>query len=335
MKTEIQKVNTGSERIRWIDTIRLWLMFEVYSGHLCDEFTEQYYYHPVIMFIQGVPMGKFAVQFFGLLLGFFATKAGRKGKKGFISKKYLYFFISGLLINSVYYILSRFGIGNLVSMKDVLYNSFWLGHGVYETFWCVKFYFVGAVICYINGRGDCTLPIVIGEFIAFLIIGYEWISACVLGTALVILIENDMLGKVFGKWYYRILVLIPTCLVFAFNTEGFYSCIFLSLIALLIMLALFYSPRLTEIMSFKPLSYWGRFGMEIYILHPLVYTLLGGYLFELLTRRFHLRYVWLMVWIACFVVLLILSFPVKWLIDRCLGFADSLEKRLIPHNNDD
>ena len=112
--------------------------------------------------------GKFCVQMFAVILGYFAALAGYKGKERYIENRYMYFFSSMLFINVIYYLLACIGIVDKeISIVNVISNTFLLGDGIYATAWCILPYFIGSVICYLGGRSRISLLGWVLETLAF------------------------------------------------------------------------------------------------------------------------------------------------------------------------
>ena len=124
-------------REKWLDTIKLLLIVRIYSTHFRFSFSKGRYDYGIIMKLltaNGGISGKFCVQMFAVILGYFATLAGEKKQDKYISKRYLYFFSCILLINCIYYLFAQIGFLKAnITINSVIFNAFSLGGGIFSS----------------------------------------------------------------------------------------------------------------------------------------------------------------------------------------------------------
>ena len=306
-----------TQRIKWLDTVKFFLVVRIYSTHFRFSFPKGRYVYGIIMKLltaNGGISGKFCVQMFAVILGYFATLAGERKQEQYITKRYLYFFTCILLINSVYYCFSLIGyIKTDIALSSVLFNAFSLAGGIYSAAWFFIHFFLGSIICYLNGRGQVNLLECILEIIAFIFLGNVWVAACIMGSCLFNITKEEPIINRINKWYLQ-LALIIICWLILPRKESVTAYIIDSIISLFLLVTCFSSNIIKRVLSVNWLSRLGQYSMEIFLIHTLVYSTLGIKSFNYISRYVNLKLSWLLTWLICILCIIILSFPLKLII---------------------
>ena len=101
----------SKERNRAFDSLKLFAAFIVYTGHFWSQYgisDFRLYQESFLPLILKGLSGKLGVAIFGVLLGYFALSDGAKKRKSvaeYSIKRYVYFFISALIVNTLYCIV--------------------------------------------------------------------------------------------------------------------------------------------------------------------------------------------------------------------------------------
>ncbi len=323
-----------NDRERYLDTIKLLAAFWVYTTHFIATFNSdlfRYWSNKPTYYLLGGVTGKLAVAMFAVVLGYLASASGKRNKKNYIIKRYMYFVIAGFFINMCYLLLVHCGIYDMqIGLKDVLFNSFTIGSDIYVTFWCMRDFLLGSIICWLNGKYKVSAIDVLIEILIFCMVGKVWIAISLMGLFLALIKETKTVKVVFGKSLYRCMWIIG-CWCVIKRPEGTLAYFIDGIACVIIILVVMYSKYPKKLLDNKVMSHIGKNVMEIFLIHVIVYKNIGKTLFESLGDISY-RYRFILVFILCFICIVILSYPVKWILDvcnRCVGrMVDNLDYRI-------
>lgn len=297
---------TNATRCMEFDCLKFVAMFIVYSTHFIAFFNKSYFrlWHtgPSSIILGGVS-GKLGVVIFGVILGFFAYRGGRKGTVSLIEyslKRYGYFVWVGLLINIVWCIWQD------KSFDQLLRVSFCVGKDIFLTYWCMRDFLFASIFAYylgsINAGSGTKLVAILLLFLA----GQLWIPICIMGT----LIPDLMRSKV---WNNKVLALLLFLLFFylikqrecalTFILDGIFTVVMICIIE--------NSIFLRRCMSNKLIASLGARTMAIFVIHPILYMVIGNCLFGSVFDKTGIGFVF--VWIFCWVVICVVSYPVTYI----------------------
>lgn len=273
--------------------------------------------------------GKFAVTLFGVILGYFAFASKEENASRYIVKRYAYFAISGLFINSVYAI---FGIlempGGTYSIGEVIIESITIGSSIYATYWCMRDFFIASIISYLNSKARVSWGGVVIEIIIFYYLGNVWISICLLGCLVFIITkgeENNI--KFLNKRIVRILgwVIVFVCIK---RAESTFTYMVQGGVSALIILLIMNGQIIKKFLNRKHVAALGKNAMAIYLIHPICYVNFGTIIFE---KLYKLPYIWQFIgaWIGCFVIISILAMPVAKMLNSLTNYLFVEKNRLL------
>lgn len=305
------------ERKGYLDTLKFLAIFLIYTTHFIYKFNQDYFslWHnmPTSLFLEGLS-GKFGVSLFAVILGFLAYESGRHRKKTvtqYTVNRYAYFMICGLFINTCFLIFNYLGYVD----KDITFTSFWLttftiSDAIFSTFWCMKSFLIASIVAYIAGNKELSYIEILIITIIFGILGQTWIAACLLGTLIHFVKDNKHLKKAIVQLMLFIIVFIIVK-----RSESTLTYYIDSLCAIIIILIIANNKILSKIFSNKFTGTLGKNSMAMFLIHTLTYDRIGNIIFA----RYDVNnpLIFWSVWILCFIVVCLLSFPVSILLNFC------------------
>ena len=303
-----------AKREPWIDFLKLLAVLLVYITHFISEYNSEYFVF-WDKYLYGLS-GKFGVALLGVLVGYFATKSKDTDVTHYVVKRYLYFVLSGLMINTLLSIFMTTGIISysfeatgvpeiiLITLEDSLLLGDTISHGS----WFMLPFFVSSVLAYINSRAKSSIVVILIQIIVFILIGQIWISICLIGCIVSILHEKKAMISFFSKTITRILFLIIAAVIII-RPESFLTFLLDGISAGIIVLVIGNSPLLQKLLSSRFISVQGKNTMAIFLIHVVVYSLLGGYLFKVLPMG-NYNVVFILIMLLCWIVTVLLSFPI-------------------------
>lgn len=311
-------------RTRYFDTIKLLAIFVVFITHFVASFNEDYFCYwkepPTSYLLWGVS-GKFGVVIFSVILGYFAYRSSEKSIAKYTIKRYVYFVICGLFINSVYLICARTGyIDANISIRHLIKTSLLLGSDIYPTFWCIQPFMLASFISKVNGRflADKRWGIIViaAEIAALIKTGHLWAGICLMGN-LVYILEND-------KYVLRLIshriVRIAVYLIFFFaikRSSSDLTYIIDGAVCSMVLIALKNSTMLTGLLNNEAMASAGRNTMAIYLIHNILYEAIGGAMIS----EAHFAPTFLAALVVSWAVIVLVSYPVTKLLDSVNRFC--------------
>ena len=318
---------TDRERKQWVDALKYFAMFFIYLTH----FIASYYSHlfsywnriPFSIVLYGLS-GKLCVSFLGICLGYFAFNNHENHVTKYILRRYVYFFICGLFINTIRAALYAIGVMKLpfdVSnpwhvIRTVIVESITIGDGIYPTFWCVFPFFVSSVFAYINGRlGVGPIGIII-QIICFWEMKQTWVAICLIGALVAVFEQKKLLREAMKKYWIKILIAAGIFILIkrkesniTYLIDGICSGAFLLLIE--------FSPRIQAVICRHHFIVYGKNIMAIFLIHVVIYATVGKWMFALLTG-FPYIISFVLTVVSCWIIILLVSIPVTRLLNCSL-----------------
>lgn len=303
-------------RIRYFDSLRLISFFIVYATHFIVYFNSPYaslWTTPPTSYILYGVSGKLGVAIFAVLLGYFAYLSKDTDFTHYALKRYSFFVLSGLVINTAYMIVGYCVPGyQQFTFQQVLNTSLSLEDTIFATFWCIPAFFRASLISYANGKAKASSVIIVLEIVILCKLGLIWESICLMGN----LVARYKLNPHPDILKYRVVrIMCWVALFFAIKRPESTTTYLIYGISCTIMLILIMRGNIVQtILNNKFMALLGKQAMAIYIIHPLTYMLIGPLLFELFG---FLPYGWsfLISLIVCFAIIVLISFPIMWIIN--------------------
>ena len=305
-------------RTRYFDTIKLLAIFVVFLTHFVASFNEAYFRYwkelPTAILLKGVS-GKFGVVIFSVILGYFAFRSSEKSIAKYTIKRYVYFVLCGLFINSVYLIAARTGyISGNASITHMIRTSLLLSDDIYATFWCIQPFMLASFISKINGKfltgKSWGVLIIAAEIAALIKFGQLWVGICLMGN-IVYILEND---KTVLRLISHRIVRIAIYLIFFFaikRSSSELTFIIDGTVCAMVLIALNKSTVLTKMLNNKSMASAGRNTMAIYLIHNIIYESIGGAMIS----EAHFVPTFLAALAVSWAVIVIVSYPVTKLLD--------------------
>ena len=302
-------------RKNYFDTIKLIAIFIVFATHFIASYHSAYFdlWHtmPYAILLKGIS-GKFGVVLFSVILGYFAYRSSDGNIIGYAVKRYLYFFICALFINSVYFVCSRFGfLTDPVSLRKLAVCSLTLGDDIFATLWCLRPFLFASIISRINGKAKAGMIAFVLEIALLLYLGQTWIAIGIMGNVAVWLEDNDICMDIFSHRIARIAAYLAAFGVVKlanYPAEGIATAVVLA--------ALPQSTVLVKALNNRHLASAGRNTMAIYLIHPALYTLIGG----LIMKGPYSGIKFLAGLMISWIVIVLVSYPVTRFLDCINGY---------------
>lgn len=303
-------------RIRYLDTLKLLAIFIVFATHFINRFNEEYFrlWHkaPTTWVLNGVT-GKLGVAIFAVILGYFAYRSKESNVTKYVIKRYIYFLLCALFINSIYAALGSAGIfDDTYTLKEVLTVSFTLGAGIFRTFWCIRPFFIASILSKLNGKaGAGPFAVLVEMLIMFRIMGDVWVSICLMGNLVAIAMSNEKFMSVFRHIWIRWPVYLAVLFLIK-RPESWQTYLIDGICASLMILALSESRYIRKVLDWEPLAAQGKNTMAMYLVHVVVYRLVGsaaGLGSDSSAAMF------IIIMIVSWALVVVLSFPLTRLLD--------------------
>ncbi len=319
-------------RVPYFDTLRFLSCILVYSTHFIAHFDSGLFRYmrtfPTSLVLRGMS-GKLGVAMFAVILGWFAGQAGQKGKRTlpYIVSRYLYFFASGLVINLLYCLVGNLGLMKAeTSLIQVLVSSLTIGSEIFDTFWCMRPFFIGSILCFLNTRYRLHPILVLAEIAALIWFGQTWIAICLFGEAALLLDEQDWAKRwLDNRWVRLALLLIAFILIK--RSESVVTYLIDGACSAAVVLAVGHSRMLQNVLDWRRLTPVTQRYMGVFLIHCLTYNLLGAILYDLVDVLPH-AVQFFSVWGICLVVIVLLSFPMNAVVKRISDVLFGLISRL-------
>ena len=265
-------------RKNYLDSLKLFAIFFVFATHFIAAFRDSLFslwdIMPYALLFKGIS-GKFGVVIFSVILGYFAYRSSEKNVLKYSVKRYVYFLLCALFINGLYAVCGHFGIySDPVSLRTVLITSVTLGDDIFPTFWCIIPFLLGSVLSRINGRAGSGFILPLIEMAVLVYLDQQWVAICLMGNIAAAAESKEKLMKPFGSRAFRILIYLAA---FAAIKQPNADIRYLvdGAAVLLVILALSKSTVLAKALSCKALASPGKITMAIYLMHVIVYHLIG------------------------------------------------------------
>ena len=307
------------QRTLYFDTIRFLACFWVFTTHFIARFDSGLFRFwntlPTSLLLKGMS-GKLAVAVFAVLLGYFSARGGCREKSTlrYLADRYLYFFASGLVVNSLYGIAGHLNLLETApSLWQVLRSSLTIDSDIFPAFWCMREFLFGSLLCFLNGKYRVGLFGAVAESAILFLLGSPWTGLCLLGCLLWRISEQGLDQALERPALAGLLFLVSFCLIK--RPESTVTYLLDGVFALITLLILRRQRALQKLLDWHPLAGLLKNYMAIYLIHSLIYELFAPPIYALCRDLPHvLRF--LTAYGGCFVLIVLASFPVTWLVDR-------------------
>ena len=319
-----------SERIRYLDTLKLLAIFVVFATHFIDRFHSSYVYlwqeAPTAWILNGVT-GKTGVAVFAVILGYFAYKSKEPDVTKYVIRRYIYFFLCALFINSVFAVLGELKLFEYTfTVKEILVMSLTLGNGIFKTLWCLRPFLAASILSKLNGKAGAGIITIAFEMIILIVLTEDvWTSVCLTGNMVAVAMTNEKFMSVFRHTWARAAVYIAVFFLIK-RREDPKTYIIDGICVAMLILALSESRHVRKILDWEPLSVQGKNTMAMYLIHVVVYRLAG--LATGLDEQSPL-FLFIAVMAVSWAIIVALSFPLTRLLDSATRLCMKPVERLL------
>lgn len=287
----------AAKRLRWLDGVRGLAIGWVLFVHAITIFTPNGNADfPGFwgLLFYGIS-GKLAVACCCVILGYFASESRHMRFIGYAIKRSLPFMLQILLIEAIYYLLSVLlgpdsylsscspallePVGNV--LKTLLKDTFLISADLLPTFWCINDFVFGSLLVYamqmyLNKRTPwLSIAITLLAIILLYFLDLVWISACVMGYLLRLLLQLEL--KIAKHPILWILLLLPIPWLIR-RGECDLTYFYDGIACLLLIYVLFQWTFSQKLFAFPPLAFLGTITLEVFMLHVPIFELLRSLL---------------------------------------------------------
>lgn len=135
-----------------------------------------------------------------------------------------------------------------------------------------------------------------------------------MGACMFLLVEKDAVLHFVSHWYVGVLIAVCSwCAVQRNESEMTYVIDAISSVAVLTVI--FANEALKKILSIRAISVLGGYSMEMFLIHPLIYSLIGRRFYNGITANgMKIEIAWFLTWLLCLALIIVLALPLKKLI---------------------
>lgn len=173
---------------------------------------------------------------------------------------------------------------------------------------------------------DCLI-----ETIGLICVGNIWVSACIMGSALFILVNNEVIISLFSKWYTELILVMVVWFVIQ-RDESDITYIIDALASVILLIIVFANERIQMVLNNVVLCSLGKYSMELFLIHPLVYDKIGKSVVYNTLIKFGVlnTLAYIMAWLFSLIIMLVLVVPVRKIIEFIFSILrNSLEIPII------
>lgn len=325
------------KREEYFDTLRFFAALWIFTTHFIAFIDYDLFMHfermPLYLVFYGIT-GKLAVTVFCVILGYFSYIKGNSDKGStlqYLIKRYIYFVVAGLIIHSIYAIAAYMGvIGREISIYQVIRSSVLITNDIQSSFWSMRPFLIGSFFCYINGKYELGLTEIVGEALFFIYFGQIWVAICLFGDIIILLLKNKKTRALFENPWIQTLIFI-LIFVFVKRPESTQTYLIDGICSTGLIMIVMNNRKLNAILSNKYFAKVNKNYMGIYLIHKLVYLILGGYiLYNFTNIRFVIRF-WL-AYILCLAAVIILAYPLDAMVHYCNKYISNfIDRKLFLH----
>ena len=267
------------QRTAYFDGLKLLALFVIFATHFINRFHSEYFFlweqPPTSWLIAGID-GKLGVAVFSVILGYFAYKSSETSIARYSVKRYLYFFVCGMFINLIYGILGWTGVfEEAYTLKQIVRAGVLLSDDIYHGFWCIRPFLAASVLSRINGKAKAGVPGLLIELAIFMIWGQIWTAVCIMGNVAAELMDEPHVRKTLSHRWVRILIYIAAINVIK-GPESNIRYMIYGVVSMVMIITLKDSTIVRKGLEWKPVSGPGRNSMAIYLIHGVLYRIIGG-----------------------------------------------------------
>ena len=305
-------METGNQKIYWMDTLKLLAALLVFSTHFLAEYAPKFLVHWERGHILYGITGKLAVSFFFLMSGYFAMKAAREKAWQYMIKRYLRLAVPVLLIETVMLFwmiclkavnvdawLSSEITGRYLKLENMNYEMFLsdiflLGGKVVVTYWGNFMLFAGPVIVMLlhgvckdkgasAGKWGKGKPVLLfgAAGLIFYLLGYAWYTVCMLGALLYLAMSGEKELNVWTRRVIKALLLVVIC--FCVRTpETNAGYVMKGAASFGLVFFIFYDKKIQALLENKICRSLSVYSFEIYLVHTPINLMVVSFLFGFL-----------------------------------------------------
>lgn len=305
------------KREGYLDSLKIMAIFIIYATHFISQFHKEYFFLWSEMpsrIVFGGLTGKFGVALFGVILGYLAYKSSETNIAKYSIKRYIYFVLCGLFVNTLYAVLGTFGyFHGVIGVTKVLRTSFLVGDQIFATYWCMRPFLVASIFSRINGQLRLHPVIILAEIVGLILIEQPWIAICMLGNLIPSIRNIEFVDRLLENSYVKIAGVILALWIIKLDSKYIYLLYGLS--SVIIILALTKDSHIKSLMEKPFFTHQGQNTMAIYLIHVAVYNVLGGSLiFKMFGNQLPFLVVFTIAFVLCWIAIVLLSFPLNKLL---------------------
>ncbi len=324
-ESRTQTAPKGPERIHYFDTLRFLAAMMIFITHYINRYSPDTFYWffntPTSIFL-GWISGKLGVAMLCVILGYFAYRKGLRSSENLgkmFFQRYFHFVITAavfyLIAGAVHYQI--FGSG-FDALRTIAVEAFTLSYNHNVNFWCLRPLLFGSGVCYILGRTRAKTMEIVFVTVFLSVFMDIWTAGCVAGALIFLWNQNEKVTKTLESRIVRIVIfVIVFALVHQKGNEGFWIFALEILFCFCTLLIVMNSPGLLKVLNMKGWQPVSKHYFGIFIFHTMVYEMLGSWLLESVLGSMPFKIRFILVFLVCFAVTILISIPVNAIIVQC------------------
>lgn len=321
--------NQISDRMYWIDSIKLLAISWIFFTHFCvsarDSLEITFDWGKYGSWLLYGITGKYAVAFFCVILGYFASKSKAQFSSDRVLNRYFQFCIPLLIVSSLQYLF--FFIEHSVSLREIILIPrmcfLFQSSKLCSPAWCMPFFFTASIIIYLLNSKKHRILIMSFLAVLFLATDLIWISICLFGALIHYAAQLPFVIRALEKLNkhmilfsaIKILLLVFSYLIIRFP-ENNTTYILDGISASVVFIVCLNSEIIQKVLSLSSMfCKAGRYSFEIFLLHTFVYLATNQYLFSRISHSFHPTLVFWLAFVVAYIFTLICAYGLSKLIN--------------------
>lgn len=321
------------ERLKYLDSLKFIAIFIVFTMHFINKYGDTYrhLFHdmPTSIALYGIS-GKMGVAILAVIMGLLAYYTKRDIGKAIVHR-YLFFFISVIAIDLGYVVYNYMALDTRPDMLTFFRAGICLEDLYFPALWFIKDFFIGYVIIVLNSRSNVKVWGVLLEIAVFIMFSEIWIAICLLGNVVALLLNDGfVLRALKTRRVIRLVLCIIAYGITKVPVETNLGYMAYGIATVLIILVINSSDLMNSLLSINWFAFLGRYSWGFFLVHALIYHIVGRYIFnmEMYTNQNGYVIRFILCFLTCLVCNIVVSVPltktINWVSNKLEKFLEQV-----------